>query len=92
MEPSNSNIETTSGIGGGGGGGWGDDHDHSMDSSSSSSDDDSVGISMDDLEPIPKIKIWKPTSAIVYATAISDDNSIIYAEASNGYGYSWNIK
>jgi WD40 repeat protein len=41
---------------------------------------------------IPKIKIWKPTSAIVYATAISDDNSTIYAEASNGYGYVWAVK
>ena len=57
VEPSKSNIETTSGIGGGGGGGggWGDDHDHSMDSSSSSSDDDSVGISMDDLEAMLSI-------------------------------------
>ena len=41
---------------------------------------------------IPKHSIWKPTAAIVYATAISGDNKTIFAEASNGMGYAWDIK
>lgn len=38
---------------------------------------------------IPKQKVWKPTSAIVYATAFNQDQSAIIAEASNGKGYRW---
>lgn len=41
---------------------------------------------------IPKHKVWKPTSAIVYATAFSEDQKSIKVEASNGFGYTWPLE
>ena len=40
---------------------------------------------------IAKKEVWKPTSAIVYATAFSENNKYVYAIASNGNGYTWSL-
>lgn len=41
---------------------------------------------------VPKNSHWKPTSAIIYASAFSTDNQTIFAEASNGVGYQWKVE
>lgn len=40
---------------------------------------------------LPKLKFWKPTSSIIYASAISTDKKWLYVESSNGHGYRWSI-